>query len=81
LYGSISIVVDCSAYPENSGRPVLEVAREAFSAKFRVIGVVREFVPFEEKWLNIPHGYSNRSLINSGYAIATPMDFVLELVK
>jgi hypothetical protein len=76
-----SLVIDCPAYPGNSGGPVLEVAREAFSAKFRVIGVVREFVPFEEKWLNVPHGYSNRSLTNSGYAIATPMDFVLELVK
>jgi hypothetical protein len=76
-----SLVIDCPAYPGNSGGPVVEVARETFSAKFRVIGVVREFVPFEERWLNIPHGYVNRSLTNSGYAIATPMDFVLELVK
>lgn len=76
-----SLVIDCPAYPGNSGGPVVEVAREAFGAKFRVIGVVREFVPFEERWLNLPHGYLNRSLTNSGYAIATPMDFVLELVK
>jgi hypothetical protein len=79
--GTKSLVIDCPAYPGNSGGPVLEVTREAFSAKFRVIGVVREFVPFEEKWVNVPHGYLNRNLTNSGYTIATPMDFVLELVK
>jgi hypothetical protein len=76
-----SLIIDCAAYPGNSGGPVLEVTREAFGAKFRVIGVVREFVPFEEKWLNLSHGYVNRNITNSGYAIATPMDFVLELVK
>jgi hypothetical protein len=76
-----SLVIDCPAYPGNSGGPVVEIVREAFSTHFRVIGVVREFVPFEEKWINWPHGYANRNITNSGYAIATPMDFVLELVK
>jgi hypothetical protein len=76
-----SLVIDCPAYPGNSGGPVVELTREAFRAHFKVIGVVREFVPFEEKSVNVPFGYVNRLITNSGYAVATPMDFVLELIK
>jgi hypothetical protein len=76
-----SLVIDCAAYPGNSGGPVVELTREAFHVQFKVIGVVREFVPFEEKSVNVPFGYVNRLITNSGYAVATPMDFVLELIK
>ena len=76
-----SLVIDCAAYPGNSGGPVVELTREAFHVQFKVIGVLREFVPFEEKSVNVPFGYVNRLITNSGYAVATPMDFVLELIK
>ena len=71
--GKKSIVLDGSAYGGNSGGPVIEITREFPRTEFKLIGVVREFVPYR------PHPHM--ALANSGYAIATPMDFALELMK
>jgi hypothetical protein len=76
-----SVIIDCPSYPGNSGGPVVEADRAAFSATFNVIGIVSEFVPFEEKSINYPIAYQSVNISNSGYTIVTPMDFVLELVK
>jgi hypothetical protein len=76
-----SVIIDCPSYPGNSGGPVVEVDRTAFSATFKVIGVVSEFVPFAEKSVNFPIPYQNINISNSGYTTVTPMDFVLELIK
>jgi hypothetical protein len=76
-----SIIIDCPSYPGNSGGPVVEADRAAFKATFSVIGVVSQFVPFEEKSINYPISYENVNISNSGYTIVTPIDFVLELVK
>lgn len=76
-----SIIIDCPSYPGNSGGPVVEADRSTFSANFNVIGVVSQFVPFEEKSISFPITYQNVNISNSGYTIVTPMDFVLELVK
>jgi S1-C subfamily serine protease len=74
-----SIVLDCPSYPGNSGGPVLEVDRETFRTHFVIIGVISQYVPF------VDTGGSKTFVMqmasNSGYSIATPMDFVLELVK
>jgi hypothetical protein len=76
-----SIVLDCPVYPGNSGGPVLEEDDESpGNRRFRVIGVIAEFVPAVETWLNVGHNYNNVTINNSGYSIATPMDFVLELL-
>jgi len=76
-----TIILDCPVYGGNSGGPVLEVEEEGFGRKFRIIGVVSQFVPVAETWLNMTHRYTNTNISNSGYAIATPMDFVLELTS
>jgi Trypsin-like peptidase domain len=76
-----SIIIDCPSYPGNSGGPVVEIDREGLGAHFTVIGVVSQFVPFEEKSINYPISYQNVNISNSGYTIVMPMDFVLELVK
>ena len=76
-----SIIIDCPSYPGNSGGPVVEADRSTFGAKFNAIGVVSQFVPFEEKSVNYPITYQNVNIRNSGYTVVTPMDFVLELVK
>lgn len=76
-----TIVLDCPVYPGNSGGPVLETDEESLGARrFRVIGVVSEFVPSVETWVNVAHNYSNVTILNSGYSIATPIDFVIELL-
>jgi len=81
-----SIILDCPVYAGNSGGPVLQVEQVGLRAQglqieFAVIGVVAEFVPVAEEWLNKTHGYSNFEIGNSGYSVATPMDFVLEIIS
>lgn len=78
---SKTIILDCPSYGGNSGGPVLEVESEGLGRKFRVIGVVSQFVPAVEVWENKTHKYSNINVGNSGYTVAIPMNFVLELVK
>ncbi len=75
-----TIILDCPAYGGNSGGPVLEVEVEGLGRKYRVIGVVSEFVPAVQTWRNSPQASINASVYNSGYTVATPMDFVLDLV-
>lgn len=76
-----SLVIDCSVYPGNSGGPVVQITQEWPKIHFAIIGVVSQFVPFDSKRLQgLPQDFS-RSLTNSGYAIVTPMDFVLELTN
>ena len=74
-----TIILDCPAYGGNSGGPVLEVEEDGFVKKFQIIGVVSQFVPVAETWRNMTHGYNNTNISNPGYAIAIPMDFVLDL--
>jgi hypothetical protein len=69
-----SIVLDRPAYYGVSGGPVLEIDRELTVAHFWLIGVVKEFVPYVE----MTRTFSIVS--NSGYSVATPMDFVLPLI-
>jgi hypothetical protein len=75
---SKSIILDCPVYYGNSGGPVVEVDRNFLKSTFEVIGVVSQFVPFDENLINHT---SLPSLSNSGYSIVTPMDYVLELIK
>jgi len=77
-----TIILDCPSYPGNSGGPVLEVEEDSIiNRHFSIIGVVSQFVPFEETWLNETHKYKNFTISNSGYAVAVSMDPVLELTN
>jgi hypothetical protein len=46
----------------------------------RVIGVVSQFVPFAANTVSTAVSVPVAILLNSGYSIATPIDFVLELI-
>jgi hypothetical protein len=46
-----------------------------------LVGIVSEFVPFEEKWINDKYGYANVEYSNSGYSIIAPIEIMLELIK
>jgi hypothetical protein len=71
-----SIILDCAVYFGNSGGPVIQVEPYSpFQTHFAVIGVVSEYVPFAD------HGRRFQYLNKSGYAVAVPMNFVLELLK
>jgi Trypsin-like peptidase domain len=66
-----TIILDCPAYPGNSGGPAVEIEPEGFQRKYLIIGVVVEFVP----WV------AENFAFNSGYSVVEPMDGVLELTK
>ncbi|MCJ7600239.1 MAG: serine protease [Desulfobulbaceae bacterium] len=77
-----TIILDCPSYPGNSGGPVLEVEHFGLAERrFRVIGVVSQFIPFAETWVNVTHKYKNLTISNSGYTIAVSMDPVIELTS
>lgn len=64
------IILDCPAFAGNSGGLVIEARQvDIGNRKFEAIGLITNFVPYLPK------------LQNSGYSIAVPMDFVLELIK
>jgi hypothetical protein len=70
-----SIILDSAVYFGNSGGPVIEIDQQQSQASFYVVGVVVKYVPFAEATATFAIA------TNSGYSIAVPMDFVLELVK
>jgi hypothetical protein len=76
-----SIILDCPTYHGDSGAAIFEVEEESFFQKnFRIIGVMSELVPFVDTWENQRFHNVNANLLNSGYSVITPIDFVLELV-
>lgn len=79
--GGKTIIVDCPTYYGNSGGPVLEVEEVSLrERRFWLIGLVSQFVPFTETWVNTTHKTSYREVSNSGYSVITPIDMILELL-
>ncbi len=77
-----SIILDRPSYQGDSGGPILQIELDSpFETHFKSIGVMSSFAPFADTWMNQHFGYINTTLQNSGYSIATPIDFVLDLIK
>lgn len=70
-----SLVIDGPVYRGNSGGPVFEIEQDFPSTHYRLVGVITQFIPLTQRTPDF------QLLLNSGYSIAEPMDFVLELVK
>jgi S1-C subfamily serine protease len=71
-----SLIIDGPVYRGNSGGPVFEIDQEQLGLfHFYLVGVLVEFIPLTE---NAP---DFTMLLNSGYSVAEPMDFVLELTQ
>jgi hypothetical protein len=79
-----TIILDCPVYYGNSGGPVVQVSFEgkdnAIRYDYNLIGVVSQFIPFEEEWINTKNHLINKEWSNSGYSIAVCMDKVFELI-
>jgi hypothetical protein len=75
-----TIVLDAMVFQGNSGGPAVEVEHVGFQSHFTIIGVISEYVPIAETWINATFSYSNVQIHNSGYSIIEPMDAVLELI-
>jgi trypsin-like peptidase len=70
-----SLIIDGPVYRGNSGGPVFEVEPEGADINFHLVGIMTEFIPLTEKAADFT------MLLNSGYSVAEPMDFVLELTQ
>jgi hypothetical protein len=76
-----TIIIDCPSYFGNSGGPVIQAEHPSFGVtRYRMIGLVSGFVPFQEEWENKTMKYSHVIKSNSGYTVIEPIDIALELV-
>ena len=78
-----TLVLDSPAFKGNSGGPIiarseLKAVPNGIGLEYKVVGIVVEFVPFEERWVNSQFGYWNTTISNSGYSIGEPMDSIFE---
>jgi len=80
-YAKKTIIIDCMVYPGNSGGPVFEIDEVPEGKSFRLIGLVSEFIPFEDIWVNQRFGIANHQWLNSGYGVVVPVDFMLDLMR
>lgn len=75
-----TIILDCPSFPGNSGGPVVEVEYDGRGFHHKVIGVVSQFIPHVQNWVNQSNGLSNTEFINSGYSVTVSMDKVFETI-
>ena len=73
------IIGDLPVYQGNSGGVVFEFSFLEPSPK--IIGVVSQFVPFQERWKNEAYNYYNTNVYNSGYAVIVPIDEVMRFIN
>ncbi len=75
------IILDCRVDRGNSGGPViLQTASATGDILYRVIGLVSEWVPQADQWVNPGLNQVNLEVSNSGYSTVVPMEVVYELV-
>jgi Trypsin-like peptidase domain len=76
-----TIIADVTTFPGNSGGPAVQVTDTGLGGKkFQIIGLVSQFVPFDNARFNLPLG-EKVTILNSGYSVITPIDTVLDLVR
>jgi len=78
-----SIILDCPVYQGNSGGPVLEIYRcgnHCTKNHFAMLGVVSQFIPFEQQWVNNQFGLHRTEWSNSGYSVVMPLDRLLDAI-
>lgn len=80
-----SIILDCPVYPGNSGSPVVECETNYEGnnpiKKYRLIGLVADFVPFIDEFRSVRYGYPRAEIANSDYSVVIPIDIIIELIE
>lgn len=76
-------ILDCPAYPGNSGGPVIQIQQGYYGQKpsYYIIGLTTEFIPYEEYYQNLRYNFINKEWTNSGLSVAIPIDYVLEVIE
>jgi len=78
----MSIILDCPVHYGNSGGPVVEVEKFGITeTRYFIIGMVSEFIPFDDKWYGIENPLEPQRIENSGYSVVIPMDTILDLIQ
>jgi len=76
-----TIILDCPAYFGNSGGIAFEFDQiTATEFRYKIIGVVTDYIPFHEHLYSKELNYVNTNLENSGYSVAVPMDTIIEMI-
>ena len=76
-----TIILDCPVYYGNSGGPAIQIEEDKGKNFFKVIGVISQFVPYVENWINTKNKVTNTTVLNSGYSVAVSIDSVIEIMK
>lgn len=76
-----TIIIDCPSYYGNSGGPVIVKYLSGDGIFYRLIGIISEFIPYKEDWINSKNGLINTNVANSGYSVVTPIGSILQLMK
>ena len=75
-----TIILDCPVYYGNSGGPVVEESPMGNGSKFKIIGIVTQWIPFDESKANRRTVRTGVLLTNSGYSVAESTDRILEIL-
>ena len=70
-----TLVIDGAVYRGNSGGPVFEIDQDFPQTHYYLVGITTEFIPLVQATEDF------KMQFNSGYSVAEPMDFVLELIR
>ncbi len=76
-----SIVLDCPSYAGNSGGAVFEILDKGLSQQYKLVGIVSQFIPLEEVWINPNYGIKNVEWANSGYSIVIPIEKAIKKIE
>lgn len=75
------IILDCEVYPGNSGGPVLQINDKGIIGyEFKIIGLIIEYVPFNDSYINQNDKNRQSNFLNSGYSIAIPLDRIKTMI-
>lgn len=75
------LIIDSGIYGGNSGGPVLVVQHPTPDVDaFKIVGLITQFVPVFTR-MAPQANVTNSVMVNSGYGVAEPIDYALELMR
>jgi Trypsin-like peptidase domain len=76
-----TIIIDSPSYFGNSGGPVFSIEKETNGLYLSLIGIVSEYIPYIDRWVNKNTEIENIQTSNSGYSIVISIEYALKLIK
>ncbi|MDO9578941.1 MAG: hypothetical protein Q7J16_13745 [Candidatus Cloacimonadales bacterium] len=76
-----TIILDCPSYGGNSGGPVYEIVQESlFVHKYELIGIVIQFISYEDILFDKNANPRHNDISNSGYSVILSIDYIMKLI-